>query len=72
MLLIGTGFLLLFLEAARAIIKKYGSLATSLGWQQILGRQSGFWPPPTVVASTWFVLLILRHLLRVLPSFLSA
>jgi cytochrome c oxidase subunit I len=52
MLLIGTGFLILFLEAARAIIKEYGSLASALGWPQILGKQTGFGPPPTVVAST--------------------
>lgn len=52
MLIIGSGFLILFLEAARAIIKKYGSLATTLGWLQILGKQTGFGPPPTVVAST--------------------
>lgn len=52
MLVIGTGFLILFLEAARAIIKQYGSLANSLGWPQILGREKGFGPPPTVVAST--------------------
>lgn len=52
MLLIGTGFLILFLEVARAVIKKYGSLSVTLGWPQILGRQTGFGPPPTVVAST--------------------
>ena len=52
MLVIGTGFLILFLEAARAIIKKYRSLAAGLGWPQIFGRREGFGPPPTVVAST--------------------
>jgi cytochrome c oxidase subunit I len=52
MLVIGTGFLILLLEAARAIIKQYGSLATALGWPQILGKEKGFGPPPTVVAST--------------------
>lgn len=52
MLVIGTAFLIFFLEAARAIINVYGSLAASLGWPQILGRKDGFGPPPTVVAST--------------------
>jgi len=52
MLVIGTGFLLLFLEASRAIIKEYGSFANSLGWPQIIGRNKGYGPPPAVVAST--------------------
>lgn len=52
MLIIGTGFLLLFLEASRAMIKQYGSFSATLGWPQILGRKQGFGPPPAVVAST--------------------
>lgn len=52
MLVIGSGFLILFLEAARAMIKQYGSFAATLGWPQILGQKKGFGPPPTVVAST--------------------
>ncbi|WP_188205942.1 cbb3-type cytochrome c oxidase subunit I [Alkalibacillus aidingensis] len=53
MLLIGCGFLLLFLEVSRAIISKYGSFAQSLGWPHIFGlRKEEDAPPPTVVAST--------------------
>lgn len=52
MLLIGVGFLLLFLEVSRGIISTYGGFARSLGWPQILGREKGDGPPPTVVAST--------------------
>ena len=32
MLVIGVGFLLLYLDIARAIIARYGSFARSLGW----------------------------------------
>jgi len=52
MLIIGVGFLLLFLEVSRAIISSYGSFAHSLGWYHIIGVKKGFGPPPTVVAST--------------------
>lgn len=52
MLLIGTGFLLLFLDTARGIIKKYGSLGGGLGWSYLFGKEKGHGPPSTVVAST--------------------
>ncbi|NJP58729.1 cytochrome C oxidase subunit I, partial [Salmonella enterica subsp. enterica serovar Typhimurium] len=52
MLVIGTSFLIFLLETARAIIKKYGSFSTTLGWPQLLGKKEGFGPPPTVVAAT--------------------
>ncbi|MFZ3579762.1 hypothetical protein [Virgibacillus sp. DJP39] len=32
MLIIGTGFLIFFLDISRSIIKEYGSFARSLGW----------------------------------------
>lgn len=51
-LLVGVGFLLLFLDTARAIIGRYGSLGRALGWPQAFGRSSEDPPPPTVVAST--------------------
>ena len=51
-LLVGVGFLLLFLDTARAIIGKYGSLGRALGWPQIFRGSSDEPPPPTVVAST--------------------
>ncbi|MBI2308210.1 MAG: cbb3-type cytochrome c oxidase subunit I [Rhodocyclales bacterium] len=52
MLVIGTGFLLLQLDIARAIIAGYGGFARALGWPQLFGRDDGQAPPPTVVAST--------------------
>ncbi len=51
MLVIGTGFLLLQLDVARAIVAGYGSFARALGWPQLFGRDDGRAPPPTVVAS---------------------
>lgn len=52
LLLIGTGFLLLYLDVARALIREYGSLAHSLGWPQLFLGKGKFGPPPTVVVST--------------------
>jgi cytochrome c oxidase subunit 1 len=51
-LLVGVGFLLLFLDTARAIIGTYGSLGRALGWPQAFGNSTADAPPPTVVAST--------------------
>jgi cytochrome c oxidase subunit 1 len=51
-LLVGVGFLLLFLDTGRAIIRKYGSLSKALGWPQAFGSSGEEAPPPTVVAST--------------------
>ncbi|MBW7902758.1 MAG: cbb3-type cytochrome c oxidase subunit I [Rhodocyclaceae bacterium] len=51
MLVIGTGFLLLQLDVARALVAGYGGFARALGWPQLFGRDDGQAPPPTVVAS---------------------
>jgi cytochrome c oxidase subunit 1 len=51
-LLVGVGFLLLFLDTGRAIISRYGSLGKALGWPQAFGKSTADAPPPTVVAST--------------------
>src|SRR5215218_5115556 len=51
-LLVGVGFLLLYLDTGRAIIGRYGSLSKALGWPQAFGRSTEEAPPPTVVAST--------------------
>ena len=51
LLVIGVGFLLLYLDVARAVIARYGSLARGLGWPQLFGHDDGKAPPPTVVAS---------------------
>jgi cytochrome c oxidase subunit I len=51
-LLVGVGFLLLYLDTGRAIIRTYGSLGRALGWPQAFGKSAASAPPPTVVAST--------------------
>lgn len=51
LLLVGAAFLLFYVDAARAILARYGNLANALGWPQILGLKDGYGPPPAVVAS---------------------
>jgi cytochrome c oxidase subunit 1 len=51
-LVVGVGFLLLFLDTGRAILARYGSLGRALGWPQAFGQSSEDAPPPAVVAST--------------------
>src|SRR5829696_4198270 len=51
-LLVGVGFLLLYLDTGRAIIRSYGSLGKALGWPQAFGKSAAEPPPPSVVAST--------------------
>jgi cytochrome c oxidase subunit 1 len=57
LLVIGVGFLLLFLEVGRAIIVKYGGLAQALGWPQLFAGSKEPSPAPTVVASTMVVII---------------
>src|SRR5690606_18209822 len=57
MLLIGVGFLFLFLDMARAIIKQYGSLGAGLGWSIVFGKEKGYGPPAAVVASTMVIIV---------------
>jgi len=52
LLLIGVGFLLFYLDSARAIIRRYGGLGKGLGWPQLFGRNDGNAPPAAVIAST--------------------
>jgi len=53
MLVLGTGFILFYIDTGRAIIKKYGSLGKGLGWDVISGKKSEEdAPSSTVVAST--------------------
>lgn len=56
MIVIGVGFLLIYLECARAIIARYGSLGNALGWQQIFRGDKNYGPPGTVVASTMSII----------------
>lgn len=57
LLLIGSGFLVLYLEVGRAIIERYGNLARALGWPQLFGGDRGEAPPPAVVASTMVLIV---------------
>jgi len=52
LLLIGVGFLIFYLEIARAIIKQYGSIPKSLGWPQLFANSDAPMPPATIVAGT--------------------
>lgn len=56
LLLIGVGFLLLYLDTGRAIIKEYGGLARGLGWHCLFGSSQNF-PPASVVASTMVLIV---------------
>jgi len=53
MLVLGTGFLLLYIDTGRAIIRKYGSLTKGLGWDILFGKKDvKDAPPKAVIAST--------------------
>jgi len=52
LLLVGVGFLLFYLDSARAIIQRYGGLGKGLGWPQLFGHNDGNAPPAAVIAST--------------------
>lgn len=56
LLLIGVGFLLLYLDIGRALIKGYGGLSRSLGWHCLFGNSQDF-PPASVVASTMVLIV---------------
>ena len=51
-LLVGVGFLLLYLDTTRAILKRHGSIGKALGWPQAFGNSTDEPPPATVVVST--------------------
>jgi len=63
LLSIGVGFLLLYLDFARAIMAKYGSLAKSLGWPQLFGSSSEDPPPAAVVAASMVLIVNIAAIL---------
>ena len=63
LLLIGVGFLLLYLDVARAILAQYGSLSKSLGWPQLFGNSSDDAPPAAVIASTMVLIINITGIL---------
>lgn len=56
LLLIGVGFLLFYIDSARAIIQHYGGLGKGLGWPQLFGKNDGNAPPPAVIASSMVII----------------
>ena len=57
LLLIGVGFLLLYLDVARAIIARFGSLSRGLGWPQLFAGSQEPAPPAAVVAATMVLIV---------------
>ena len=57
LLAIGTGFLLLYLDVARAILAKYGNFGRSLGWPQLFRGSAQEAPPAAVVAATMVLIV---------------
>ena len=55
LVLIGVGFLLLYLDCALAIMRRYGSLGRALGSTSCSAQHRRHPPPPTVVASTMVI-----------------
>ena len=51
LLLVGVGFLLLFLDVGRAVIVRHGGSGPALGWPALFGGEAEA-PPPTVIVST--------------------
>lgn len=58
LLLIGIGFLLLYLDIARGVIKVYGGLANALGVRQAFGLALEKDGPPAAVAASTMVLIV--------------
>jgi cytochrome c oxidase subunit 1 len=57
LLLVGVGFLLFYLDVARAILTRFGSLGRALGWPQLFLKSSDPMPPPAVVAATMVLVI---------------
>lgn len=56
--LVGVGFLLFYLDCARAIIKEFGSLGKGLGWDVLSGKKAEKDAPPTTVVASTMVLIV--------------
>ncbi|ADE13608.1 cytochrome c oxidase subunit I [Nitrosococcus halophilus Nc 4] len=58
LLVIGTGFLILYLDVGRAILARYGSFGRALGLPQLFGKEPvDTSHPPTVVAGTMVLIV---------------
>jgi cytochrome c oxidase subunit I len=56
LLLLGVGFLLMYFYLAARLIKEYGGLGKSLGWDYIFRGKKGYGPPPAAVATTMVII----------------
>jgi cytochrome c oxidase subunit I len=56
MLILGVGFLVMYFYLAARLIKEYGGLGKSLGWDYIFRGKKGYGPPPAVVATTMVII----------------
>ena len=63
LLSIGVGFLLLYLDIARAVIAGYGSLGNALGWPQLFRGSTEEAPPAAVVAATMVLIVNIAGIL---------
>jgi cytochrome c oxidase subunit 1 len=57
LLLVGVGFLLMFLDAGRAVLARYRSPFLALGWPQLFADSKEPAPPPAVVVGTMVVIV---------------
>lgn len=56
LLLVGVGYLVMYFYLAARLIKEYGGLGKSLGWDYIFRGKKGYGPPPAVVAATMVII----------------
>lgn len=55
-LILGVGYLIMYFYLAGRLIKEYGGLGKSLGWDYIFRGKKGYGPPPAVVATTMVII----------------
>lgn len=56
LLILGVGFLIMYIYLGARLIKEYGGLGKTLGWDYIFRGKKGYGPPPAVVATTMVVI----------------
>ncbi|MCM3117789.1 cbb3-type cytochrome c oxidase subunit I [Neobacillus sp. MER 74] len=56
LLLLGIGYLVMYFYLAARLIKEYGGLGKSLGWDYIFRGKKGYGPPAAVVATTMVII----------------
>ncbi|MDF2855005.1 MAG: cytochrome oxidase subunit [Neobacillus sp.] len=56
MLILGIGYLVMYFYLAARLIKEYGGLGKTLGWDQIFRGNKEYGPPPAAVATTMVII----------------